>query len=205
MGLVKTIWFFYDDCRYPYSFSIKTTPSENPVDQRERKIAMCHYLPKISILILIFATMTDGCPQDSTQPLPFNPGQSVYIVAMKSSCSPDFEQERLLREEFMKENFFKVATSLQSADFVFLVYLDYGVRVSGSLETTSGSDYIKSAAALAVSPATYTQFKSNPYLLRDEALWKIPNGFHHTAPKNLQAISSIFHQDMRISERRFYE
>jgi hypothetical protein len=166
---------------------------------------MRHYTSKISVLILIFATMADGCPQDSTQPLPFKPGQSVYTVVMKGRCSPDFEQERLLREEFMKGNVFKVATSLQSADFVFLVYLDYGVRVSGSLETTSGSDYIKSVTALAVSPATYTQFRSDPYLLRDEALWKIPNGFHHTAPRNLQVILSIFHQDIRIPERRFYE
>jgi hypothetical protein len=163
----------------------------------KRKIAMRHYLLKISILILAFAAMADGRPQASKQPLPFKPGQSVYIVAMKSSCSPDFEQERVLRDGFQKENVLKVATSLQSADFVFLVYLDYGVRVSSSFGDASGSDYIKSITALAVSPATYTQFKSDPYLLRDEALWKIPKGFHYTAPKKLNDVLRGFHQDIK--------
>jgi hypothetical protein len=142
---------------------------------------MRHQLIKISILILAFPIMADGHPQISTQPAPFKSGQSVYLVAMKSNCSPDFAIERDLRIEFEKNRGFKVATSLQSADFVFVVYLDYGVRVSGSSipgfgGSTSGADYIKSVTAFAVSPATYTNGKSDLYKLRDEALWKSSSG-----------------------------
>jgi hypothetical protein len=164
---------------------------------RRRKIAIRH-LSKISVLILAFATMADCDPQDPTQPHPFKPGQSVYIVAMKSSCGLDLEQERLLRLGFLEKYVFKVAPSLQAADFVFLVYLDYGVSVSESPfeGRTSGSDYIKSITAFAVSPATYTQFKSDPHLLRDEALWKLPRGLHYTAPKKLQDVLREFHQDI---------
>jgi hypothetical protein len=154
-----------------------------------KEVAMRHHLLKISILILIFATMADGVdgqPQDPTQPLPFKPGQSVYIVAMKSNCSPDFRSESVLKEEFEKQKVFGIATSLQSADFVFVVYLDY--------EAYNGTDYLGSVTAFAVSPTTYTRFKSDPYNLRDEALWRsrTTKGF----PKKVEPIVKMFHEDI---------
>lgn len=156
---------------------------------------MPHHLLKISILILTFATMADGHPQTSTQSPPFKPGQSVYIVAMKSNCSPDFDIEFKLKEEFEKQKIFKVATSLQSADFVFLMYLDYGVNVSGGGSTfVSGFDHIKNVTAFAVSPATYTQFKSDLYSLRDEALWKWISREHIIKYKG---VVQRFNQEMR--------
>jgi len=87
---------------------------------------------------------------------------------MKSNCSPDFASERELRYEFEKRKVFKVASSLQSADFVFLVYLDHGVRVVFN----TGNDYTKREYAFAVSPTTYSHSKTDLYNLRDEALWR---------------------------------
>jgi hypothetical protein len=138
---------------------------------------MHYYLLKTSILILVIAmmaAMAKSHPQASTQSFQFKSGQSVYIVALKDNSSPDFEIEHSLKQEFEKQKAFKVTRSLQSADFVFLMYVDYGVRTSGgTADTKEVYDYIKSVTALAVSPATYTQYKSDPYNLRSEALWDL--------------------------------
>jgi hypothetical protein len=138
---------------------------------------MHHYLRKTSILILGFATMAamaKSHPQDSTQSFQFKSGQSVYIVALKDNSTPDFEIEESLKHEFEKHKTFKVTRSLQSADFVFLMYVDYGVRTSGGTgDTKDVHDYIKSVTAFAVSPAIYTKHKSDPFNLRNEALWNL--------------------------------
>jgi hypothetical protein len=159
------------------------------VGQENRKLAMHNHLSKISILILIFATMNnraDCRPQDPTQPLPFKPGQSVYVVAMESNCSPDFTSESVLKEEFEKQKVFGIAKSLQSADFVFVVYLNYTAY--------NGTDYLGRVTAFAVSPTAYTRFKSDPYNLRDEALWRsrTTKGF----PQKVEPIVKMFHEDI---------
>jgi len=135
----------------------------------------------LTIIILVLTSY----PQTATQSSQFKDGQSVYLVALKGNCSPDFLSERELRAEFEKQNVFKIAKSLQAADFVFLIYLDYGVGVTGGWV----QDYVKSINAYAVSPASYTQYKSDLYSLRDEALWKTASD----QPAKINTVVKRFH------------
>lgn len=111
--------------------------------------------------------------QDPTEEeFQFKVGQSAYVVALKSNGSPDFSVEQRLKKEFKSKKAFKIAPSLSSADFVFVMYVEYEynqVAVSG---IGIGSEDIKSASAFVVLPAAYSQFKANLDNLRDEALWQ---------------------------------
>ena len=103
----------------------------------------------------------------------FKPVKSVYVVAMKSSGKMDLATERKLKDEFEKQKAFKVATSLQSADFVFLMLVEYEYNQAFVSGIGVGSEDIKSVAAFAVSPGAYTQHKADLATLRDNAQWQI--------------------------------
>jgi hypothetical protein len=76
------------------------------------------------------------------------------------------------QEEFAKQKAFKVAPSLQSADFVFLMLVEYEYNQVAVGAISVGSGDIKSVAALVVPPGAYTQYKSDLDNLRDKALWQ---------------------------------
>ena len=82
----------------------------------------------------------------------FKPGQTVYVVALKSSGQMDLATERKLKDEFERQKAFTVATSLQSADFVFLMLVEYEYNQAFVSGISMGSEDIKSVAAFAVSP-----------------------------------------------------
>jgi len=103
----------------------------------------------------------------------FKPGQTVYVVAVKSSGQMDLATERKLKDEFEKQKAFKVATSLQSSDFVFLMLVEYEYNQTFVSGIGVGSEDIKSVAAFAVSPDAYTQHKADLSTLRDKAQWQI--------------------------------
>jgi hypothetical protein len=117
------------------------------------------------IIVLAFAVFA----QESA----FKAGQSVYVVAVKSSGQPDLSTERKLKDEFEKQKAFKVATSLQSADFVFLMLVEYEYNQVAAGGVGVGSEDIKSVAAFVVPPDAYTQHKADLDNLRDKALWQI--------------------------------
>lgn len=132
----------------------------------------------------------------------FKAGQSVYVVAVKSSKQPDLSTERKIKDEFEKHNSFKIATSSQSADFVFLIFVE--CEFNQVMFNNVGADVedVKSVAAFVVSPDEYAHHKNDLDDLRDKALWqtsennnarrtgnlpkKVVNKFHEdTAPKKL--------------------
>jgi hypothetical protein len=125
-----------------------------------------HLLSAVAILLVLSSA---SFAQESA----FKAGQAVYVVAVKSSKHPDLSTERKLKNEFEKRKTFNIATSLQSADFVFLMVVEYERTQVMFNQIGSGSEVIKSVEALVVSPDAYTQRKAGIDDLRDKALWRI--------------------------------
>jgi hypothetical protein len=124
------------------------------------------------MLAIVFCPIAFSFQDSSNGEFEFKKGLSAYVVAIKSSGSPDLANEQKLKKEFTNKKAFKLAPSLSSADFVFVMYIEYEynqVAVSG---IGIGSEDIKSASAFVVLPDTYAQSKSNLDNLRDEALWQ---------------------------------
>jgi hypothetical protein len=122
----------------------------------------------LSAVAVVFALSAAASAQESA----FKAGQAVYVVVMTSSGQPDLSTEHELKDEFAKQKVFKVAPSLQSADFVFLMLVEYDYNQVAVGAIAVGSGDIKSVAALVVPPDAYTQYKSDLDDLRDKALWQ---------------------------------
>ena len=122
----------------------------------------------LSAVAVVFALSAAASAQESA----FKAGQTVYVVVMTSSGQPDLSTENELKDEFAKQKTFKVAPSLQSADFVFLMLVEYDYNQVAVGAIAVGSGNIKSVAALVVPPDAYTQYKSDLDNLRDNALWQ---------------------------------
>lgn len=151
------------------------------------------------MLKLVLAVLTlSVAAYAQNKPIQIAPGQSVYVVAMKSSGSPDLAIERKLKEEFESQKTFKLATSLSSADFVFLMLIEYEYNQALVAGIGVGSEDIKSATTLAVPVDVYKQSKTDLDNLRDQALWQYAenNGMWRTGglPKK---IAKKFHEQFK--------
>jgi len=148
-------------------------------------------------LLYVVAVLFVLASAASTQESAFKAGQAVYVVAMKSSGQPDLSTERIIKDEFEKRKSFKIATSLQSADFVFLMVVEYEFSQVMFNNIGAGSEDIKSVAALVVSPDAYTQHKVNLENLRDKAFWQISENNNALRIGSLpKKIVKNFHQNM---------
>lgn len=151
------------------------------------------------MLNLVLAVLTlSVAAYAQAKPVQIAPGQSVYVVAMKSNGNPDLAIEQKLKEEFEKQKAFKLATSLSSADFVFLMLIEYEYNQAIVAGIGMGSEDIKSATTFAVPVDTYKQSKTDLDALRDQALWQHAenNGMWRTSglPKK---IAKQFHEQFK--------
>jgi hypothetical protein len=128
---------------------------------------------KLQNLLSLVAVLLVRASSASTQESAFKAGQAVYVVSMRSSKQPDISTERKLKDEFEKHKSFKIATSSQSADFVFLMVVEYEFNQVMFNNIGAGVEDIKSAEAFVVQPDAYNQHKANLDNLRDYALWQI--------------------------------
>ena len=123
----------------------------------------------LSVVVVLLVLASAASAQESA----IKAGQAVYVIAVKSSMQPDLSTERKLKGEFEKQKLFKVATSLQSADFVFLMVVEYEFNQVMFNNVGAAVEDIKSVEAFAVWPDAYTQHKAALDNLRDKALWQI--------------------------------
>ncbi|HEV2667574.1 MAG TPA: hypothetical protein VG324_21845 [Blastocatellia bacterium] len=131
------------------------------------------------------------------QELALKAGQAVYVVAVKSSKQPDPMTERKLKDEFAKHKSFKIATSLQSADFVFLVVVEYEFNQVMFNNIGAGVEEVKSVAAFAVLPREYARNKADLDNLRDNALWRTSENNNARRTNNLpKKVVNKFHEDV---------
>jgi len=147
-------------------------------------------LPSVVVVLLVLASAA------SAQESAFKAGQAVYVVAVKSSKQPDLSTERKLKDEFEKHKSFKIATSLQSADFVFLVVVEYEFNQVMFNNIGAGVEDIKSVEAFVVRPDVYTQHKADLRKLRGNALWRISENNNARRTNNLpKKVVNKFHED----------
>jgi len=139
-------------------FLARHRPLPNPVDW---------YIIITIVICLLF--LLDALARAQT----VKSGQTVYVVAVKSSGQLDISTENKLKEEFQKQKAFKVVTSLQSADLVFLMVVEYEYNQAYVGGIGMGSEDIKSVAAFVVAPTVYTEHKADLDTLRDKALWQV--------------------------------
>jgi hypothetical protein len=141
-------------------------------------------------VLLVLASAT------SAQESAFKAGQAVYVVAVRSSRQPDPSTERKLKVEFEKQKSFKIATSLQSADFVFLVVVEYEFNQVMFNNIGAGIEEVKSVAAFVVSPDAYTRQKADLDNLRNNALWRTIENNNARRTNNLpKKVVNKFHED----------
>jgi hypothetical protein len=123
-------------------------------------------------------------------------GQTVYVVAVKDSKQPDPATERKIKDEFEKHKSFKIAKSLQSADFVFIAVVEYEFNQVMVNNIGSGIEEVKNVAAFVVSPGEYAQRKNDFYNLRDKALWQTSQNNNARRTDNMpRKIVNKFHED----------
>jgi hypothetical protein len=151
---------------------------------------------KLQNLLSLVAILLVPASAVFAQESAFKTGQAVYVVAMKSSGQPDLSTERKLKDEFEKEKSFKIATSLQSADFVFLMVVEYEFNQVMFNNIGAGVEDMKSVEAFVVSPDSYTKHKASLDDLRDRALWKISENNNARRTANLsKKVVKKFHED----------
>jgi hypothetical protein len=104
----------------------------------------------------------------------FQPGQSVYVVAIKvDTSSSDLSVESDVRREFERKKKFPLAKSPATADFVFIVFTEYESEINRTGKgTISSHDRLKTALALAVPAKEYSQHKADIDKLKEFALWQ---------------------------------
>jgi hypothetical protein len=151
-----------------------------------------------SAVAVLFALSAAASAQESA----FKVGQSVYVVAVKSSGQSDLSTEHILKDEFEKQKAFKVATSLQSADFVFLMLVEYEYDLAPAGGFGVGGGNIKSVVAFVISPDAYTQHKSDLDNLRDKALWQTGENYNFWRAGSLpKKIVRKFHENAASKKR----
>ncbi|HEY8460735.1 MAG TPA: hypothetical protein VIM99_10165 [Blastocatellia bacterium] len=151
-----------------------------------------------SAIAVLFALSAAASAQESA----FEAGQSVYVVAVKSSGQPDLSTEHTLKDEFEKQKAFKVAPSLQSADFVFLTLVEYEYDLALAGGVGVGNGNIKSVAAFVVSPDAYAQHKSDLDNLRNNALWQTGENYSFWRGGSLpKKIVKKFHENAAPKKR----
>src|SRR5262249_47426002 len=120
----------------------------------------------------------------------------------RSSGQPDPSTEQKVKEEFMKQKSFIIADSLQSADFVFLMVVEYESSQVMFNNIGAGSEDIKRITAFAVSPDAYTQHKADLDNLRDKAIWQISESNNALRIGNLpKKIVKKFHENTKPKKR----
>jgi hypothetical protein len=127
---------------------------------------------KLQNLLSVVAVLLVLTTAASAQEFDFRIGQTVYLVAVKSSGQPDPSTERKLRGEFKMLKSFNLATSLQSADFVFLMVVEYEFNQVMFNNVGAGVEDVKSIEAFVVRPDAYNQHKADLDNLRKKALWQ---------------------------------
>jgi hypothetical protein len=156
-------------------------------------------LQNLLFVVVVLLLLTSAA---SAQEYAFKTGQTVYVVAVRSSGQPDPSTEQKLKEEFEKQKSFIIATSLQDADFVFLMVVEYKFSEVMFNNIGAGSEDIKRVAAFAVSPDVYTQHKANLDNLRDKALWQMSENNNTLRIGNLpKKIVKKFHENTAPKKR----
>jgi hypothetical protein len=146
------------------------------------------------LLVLVSATSA----QESTP----KAGQAVYVVALKNSKQPDLRTERKIKDEFEKHKSFKIATSLQSADFVFLAVVEYEFNQVMFNNIGAGVEDVKSVEAFAVLPEAYIQNKAALNNLREKALWQTSQNNNARRTGDLpKKVINKFHEDAAPKKR----
>jgi len=157
---------------------------------------------KLQNLLFVVAVLLLLASAASAQEYGFKTGQTVYVVAMRSSGEPDPSTEQKLKEEFEKRKSFIIADSLQSADFVFLMVVEYEFSQVMFNNIGSGSEAIKKVAAFAVLPDAYIQNKANLDDLRNYALWQMSENNNALRIGNLpKKIVKKFHENRAPKKR----
>jgi len=146
----------------------------------------------LSVVAVLLILASAACAQEAVP----KAGQAVYVVAVKSSGQPDLSTEQKIKDEFEKHKSFKIAASLQSADFVFLIFVEYEFNQMMFNNVGAGVEDVKRVAALVVSPDEYAQRKNDLDSLRDKALWQTSENNNARRTGNLpKKVVNKFHED----------
>jgi hypothetical protein len=124
------------------------------------------YIATIACILFAF-------PQDKA--LLFQPGQLVYVVAIKVDTSKsDLAVESNLKREFQRKAKFPLAKSPANADFVFIVFTEYETEISHTYhrERDTYQDFLKTALALVVPAKEYIEHKVDIDKLKEYSLWE---------------------------------
>jgi hypothetical protein len=146
----------------------------------------------LSVVAILLVLASAASAQESVP----KAGQAVYVVAVKDSRQPDPSTERKIKDEFEKHKSFKIAKSLQSADFVFLAVVEYEFNQVMVNNIGSGIEEVKSVTAFVVLPDEYAQRKNNLDNLREKALWQTNQNNNARRTANMpRKIVDKFHED----------
>jgi hypothetical protein len=144
------------------------------------------------VVAVLFGLATTASAQESVP----KAGQALYVVAVKDSKQPDLQTERKIKNEFKKHKLFNIATSLESADFVFLAVVEYEFNQVMINNIGAGVEDVKSVAAFVVSLGEYVQHKNDFYNLRDKALWQTSQNNNARRTNNMpRKVVDKFHED----------
>jgi hypothetical protein len=118
------------------------------------------------------------------------------VVAVKDSKQPDRLTEQKIKDEFKKHKAFKIATSLQSADFVFLAVVEYEFNRAMVINVGADVEDVKRVAAFVVSPDEYARHNNDLGALREKALWQTNQNNNARRTANMpRKIVTKFHED----------
>jgi Skp family chaperone for outer membrane proteins len=148
-----------------------------------------NYLSVVAVLLVL-------APAASAQKSVPKAGQTIYVVAVKSSKQPDLSIERKIKDEFEKHKSFKITKSLQSADLVFLAVVEYEFNQVMINNIGAGIEDVKSVAAFVVLPDEYAQSKNDLDNMREKALWQTNQNNNARRTANMpRKIVDKFHED----------
>jgi hypothetical protein len=167
---------------------------------------MCRKLALFGMLAALVLSSGVEAGQEASKPLvasgsyiTLEKGKSVYVVGVEAASRDlsltraNLEIERKAKEQFRKKRVFKIAQSLQEADFVFLVVLD-------------AQSALFDESALVISPDSYVELGNNIDALRVAAIWQ--ESAHFDRKKRLTTMATLGFKRVSIAKglvNRFHE
>lgn len=133
------------------------------------------------------------------------PAPTIYLVALKiADNKPDLAVEKKLTEDFAKQKRYSLAPSAAAAELVFVVFTEYDTysAMSGAAAGGYGSvagvqqTYLKTATAMLVPVAAWTEHKSDLEKLKERSIWRgnAPGGFYGA---HITKLVKKFHEEMK--------
>ena len=153
---------------------------------------------KILFTLIALLAISIAASAQAKPSFKITPGQSVHVVVLRSTGAVDLAGETMIREEFEKRKVFKLARTEASADFSFMMVIQYEYNQVQIGAVGRGREEVKAVTAFALPKDIPDTGKADLDALRESALWQYSKNVNQWSFASLpKQFVKKFHEDMK--------